>query len=83
MSNNSHTTLSADQWNRLQSQIKQHWGQVSEQALVETQGDFAKIAALLQQQTKESRQRIEETLRQLLDREPESEGSASVGSSLR
>lgn len=72
--------LSTEQWNELQSQIKQHWGQVSEEALLETKGDLTKLTALLQQQTQESRQTIEQTLRQLIDREPESEGSTGAGS---
>lgn len=75
--------LSDAQWNQFQSQIQQHWGQLDDQALRATQGDLAKLTTLIEQQTGENRQRIEITLRQLIDREPESEGSAGAGSRVR
>lgn len=75
--------LSQEQWNQLQSQIKQHWSELDEQALRATQGDLAKLAALIEQQTGERRATIEGKLRQLVDREPESEGSAGAGEPFR
>lgn len=75
--------LTDEQWNQLQSQIKQHWGQLDDQAVRATQGDLAKLTTLIEQQTGENRQRIETTLRQLIDREPESEGSAGAGDRVR
>jgi len=80
---NSAPNLSDAQWNQLQSQIQQHWSQVDERALLATQGDFGKVVALIEQQTGENRQRIETTLRQLIDREPESEVSAGAGGRVR
>jgi hypothetical protein len=68
--------LTDEQWNQLHSQLKQHWGQLDDQAVLATQGDLAKLTTLIEQQTGENRQRIETTLRRLIDREPESEGSA-------
>lgn len=75
--------LSDAQWNQLQSQIQQHWAQLDEQALRTTQGDLVKLTTLIEQQTGENRQHIETTLRQLIDREPESEGSAGAGDRVR
>lgn len=77
------TNMSSAQWNQLQSQIHQHWGQLDDQTLRATQGDLDKLTTLIEQQTGESRQRIEATLRQLIDREPESEGSAGAGGRVR
>lgn len=70
---------SAEQWNRLQRQLKQYWGQVSEQALLETQGDFAKLIALLQRHSNESRQMIDQPLCQLSDHKPEAVGNIGSG----
>ena len=75
--------LTDEQWNQLHSQLKQHWGQLDDQAVRATQGDLAKLTTLIEQQTGENRQRIETTLRQLIDREPESEGSAGAGDRVR
>lgn len=77
------TKLTDEQWNEFKSQLQQHWGQLDEQALLAAQGDMSKLAALIEQQTGESRQSIETTLRQLVDREPESEGSAGAGGRVR
>lgn len=74
------SVLTTEQWNRLHSQLKQHWGQLNDQDVLATQGDFAQLTTLIQQQTGESRAPIEAKLRQLVDREPESEGSAGAGS---
>lgn len=70
--------LTDAQWNELLSQIQQHWGQIDEQALQAARNDFGKLAGLIAQQTGESRQMIETRLKQLIDREPESEGSAGA-----
>lgn len=70
--------LTDAQWNELLSQLQQHWGQLDEQALQAARHDFGKLAGLIEQQTGESRQMIETTLQQLIDREPESEGSAGA-----
>lgn len=77
------TRLTDEQWSELKSQLQQHWGQLDEQALLTAQGDITKLVALIEQQTGESRQTIEATLRQLVDREPESEGSAGAGGRVR
>lgn len=77
------TKLTDEQWNEFKSQLQQHWGQLDEQVLLAAQGDMSKLAALIEQQTGESRQSIETTLRQLIDREPESEGSAGAGGRVR
>jgi uncharacterized protein YjbJ (UPF0337 family) len=70
--------LTDAQWNELQSQLQQHWGELDEQALQATHGDLDKLVGLIAQQTGESRQMVETTLQQLIDREPESEGSAGA-----
>jgi hypothetical protein len=70
--------LSDAQWNELQSQIQQHWDKIDEEALQEARNDVGKLAGLIEQQTGESRQAIERTLQQLINREPESEGSAGA-----
>ena len=72
--------MMGDQWNQALSQIKQHWPQLRDQDLQETQGNFDHLCNLIQQRTGESRQSIEHELRQLIDRQPESEGRVSMGS---
>lgn len=74
------TQLTDDQWNQVRSQIRQRWQQLSDEDLLETQGDFVKLCTLIQQRTGEDHQKISHELRQLLNREPESEGSASLKS---
>lgn len=71
--------MMGDEWNQMRSQIKQRWSQVTDQELMQTQGNFERLCSLIQQRTGESRQMIEQELRQMIDREPESEGSMSMG----
>lgn len=70
--------LDNEQWTELRSQIKQHWKNLSDQDLLMTQGNFEKLCNLIQQHSDQSREEIAGELRRLLNREPESEGSATL-----
>ncbi|MFN8446127.1 MAG: hypothetical protein U0175_35375 [Caldilineaceae bacterium] len=70
--------MADEQWTELRSQIKQHWKNLSDQDLLMTQGNFEKLCNLIQQHTSQSRQEIASELQQLMNRESESEGSATL-----
>lgn len=65
-------------WNELRSLVKQRWSQLTDDDLQQVRGDFEQLCDMIQQRTGQSRQSIEVELQQLVDREPESEGSASL-----
>jgi hypothetical protein len=71
--------MTDNQWNELRSQVMQRWSQLNEDDLRQVRGDFEKLCRLIEQRTGESRQTVERELQQIIDREPESEGSASMG----
>ena len=68
------------QWNQFKGQIKQHWGQLTDDDLMKAQGNFDQLVGLIQQRTGQSKMAIERELQQLMGRQPESEGSTGMGS---
>ena len=56
-------------WNELAGQIKQRWGQLTDQELTQVEGNGQQLVGLIQRKTGESREDIERKLDELVDEE--------------
>jgi uncharacterized protein YjbJ (UPF0337 family) len=52
-------------WNQLKGLIKESWGQITDDDLLNLEGKFDQLVGLIQDKTGEGRQKIERTLREL------------------
>jgi uncharacterized protein YjbJ (UPF0337 family) len=45
-------------WNQLKGEIKKKWGQLTDDDLMEAQGDYDKLVGKIQERTGESREQV-------------------------
>jgi uncharacterized protein YjbJ (UPF0337 family) len=67
------------QWNQIKGQIKQRWGQLTDDDLMQAQGNYEQLVGVIQQRTGQSRSTILDELQQMVGRQPESEDSINMG----
>ena len=61
-------------WRQLKGKVKQKWGQLSDSELQQAEGNFDQLVGLVQRKTGETRQQIERTLNDLMEK-----GSGTLG----
>ncbi|MFG0336317.1 MAG: CsbD family protein [Maioricimonas sp. JB049] len=55
------------QWNEVKGQVKERWGQLSDDDLARAEGNADQLVGVIQQKTGESRSNIEEFLQKAID----------------
>jgi uncharacterized protein YjbJ (UPF0337 family) len=55
-------------WNQLKGEIKKHWGQLTDDELLEVEGQLDALIGLIQQKTGEARGHIERVIEELSDK---------------
>ncbi len=70
------TDMISGQWNQIKGKVKERWGELTDDDLMQAQGKFEQLVGVIQKRTGQARNTIESELRQMLEREPESQGSA-------
>ncbi|QDU37177.1 hypothetical protein Mal4_14860 [Maioricimonas rarisocia] len=55
------------QWNEVKGQVKERWGQLSDDDLARAEGNADQLVGVIQQKTGESRRNIEEFLEKAID----------------
>ena len=53
-------------WTELKGQIKERWGQLTDDELTEVQGNAQRLVGLIQRKTGEAKEKVEQELDQLL-----------------
>jgi len=64
-------------WNEIKGKLRKRWGQLTDNDLSQHQGNVEQLAGLIQRKTGESRESIENYLRELSDNASSTIGAAS------